>query len=215
MPAACSASAPRKSSRTIRPARISLSSLSSAQKLTSSTPTKVGSIDVKPYGAVANSVAVRDGIIAVAVENAVKTSPGKVVFFDRNLNFLSQVEVGALPDMLTFAHNGRFVLVANEGEPNDAYTIDPEGSVSIIDLSKGVAKLTQANVRTADFNVFNHAMLDPSIRIFGPGASVAQDLEPEYIAVSHDSKTAWVTCQENNAIAIIDIASAKVTKLVG
>src|SRR5262245_36168302 len=198
MPAACSASAPRKSSRTIRPARISLSSLSSAQKLTSSTPTKVGSIDVKLYGAAANSVAVRDGIVAVAVENAVKTSPGKVVFFDRDLNFLSQVEVGALPDMLAFTPNGRFVLVANEGEPNNSSTIDPEGSVSIIDLSGGGARLRQEKVRTADFKAFNNANLDPSIRIFGPGATVAQDLEPEYVAVSHDSRTAWVTCQENN-----------------
>jgi DNA-binding beta-propeller fold protein YncE len=81
-------------------------------------PVKLGSIDAKPYGGIANSVAVRDGIIAVAVENNVKTSPGKVVFFDRNLNFLSQVTVGALPDMLTFTPNGRYVLVANEGEPN-------------------------------------------------------------------------------------------------
>jgi 2',3'-cyclic-nucleotide 2'-phosphodiesterase / 3'-nucleotidase / 5'-nucleotidase len=108
------------------------------------TPVKVGSIDVKPYGGIANSVAVRDGIIAVAVENQVKTSPGVVVFFDRNLNFLSQVTVGALPDMLTFTPNGRYVLVANEGEPNSDYSIDPEGSVSIIDMKGGAKKLTDA-----------------------------------------------------------------------
>jgi 2',3'-cyclic-nucleotide 2'-phosphodiesterase / 3'-nucleotidase / 5'-nucleotidase len=89
-------------------------------------PVKVGSIDVKPYGAVANSVAVRDGIIAVAVENDEKTSPGKAVFFDRNLNFVSQVTVGALPDMLTFTPNGRFVLVANEGEPNEPTRLIPK-----------------------------------------------------------------------------------------
>src|SRR5262245_2205004 len=54
-----------------------------------------------------------------------------------------------------------------------------------------------------------------SIRIYGPGATLAQDLEPEYIAVSHDSKTAWVTLQENNAIAILDIEKAKFSRLVG
>jgi hypothetical protein len=44
---------------------------------------------------------------------------------------------------------------------------------------------------------------------------VAQDIEPEYITVAHDSKTAWVTLQENNAIAIIDIGSARVTAITG
>ncbi len=186
-------------------------------------PVKAGEIDVKPYGAVANSVAARGGIIAVAVENREKTEPGKVVFFNNKLQFLSQVTVGALPDMLTFTPNGRYVLVANEGEPSDAYTVDPEGSVSVIDLSGGAAKLTQSRVRTADFLKFNNAVLDPSVRIFGPDrskppgaiASVAQDLEPEYITVSQDSKTAWVTCQENNAIAEIDIESAAITRLNG
>jgi len=178
-------------------------------------PAKVGSLDVKPYGAVANSVAVRDGLVAVAVENAVKTAPGTVVFFDRTLAFRAKVPVGALPDMLTFTPNGRFVLVANEGEPNDAYTVDPEGSVSIIDLSGGVDKLTPGKVRTASFAPFNQAPIDPAIRIFGPNQpTVAQDLEPEYITVSHDSKTAWVTLQENNAIAVIDISSARVRQLL-
>jgi hypothetical protein len=178
-------------------------------------PVKIGSIDVKPYGALANSVAVRDGIIAVAVESNPKTAPGKVVFFDGNLQFVSQVTVGALPDMLTFTPNGRFVLVANEGEPNDDYSVDPEGSVSIIDLSGGAANLTQAQVRTASFTPFNSTALDPAIRIFGlNNPTVAQDLEPEYIAVSHDSKTAWVTLQENNALAIVDIPSATVKQLV-
>jgi hypothetical protein len=180
-----------------------------------SVPAIVGTIDVKPYGAVANSVAVRDGIIAVAVENETKTSPGKVVFFDRDLALITHVTVGALPDMLTFSPNGKYVLVANEGEPNNQYTIDPEGSVSIIDLSKGVKKLTQSMVTTASFVPFNSTPIDPAIRIFGlNNPTVAQDLEPEYITVSQDSKTAWVTLQENNAMAIIDIPSATVKKLV-
>lgn len=181
------------------------------------------SLDVTPYGAVANSVAVHGGIIAVAVEAADKTRPGKVVFYNTGLQFLTAVDVGALPDMLTFSPNGRYVLVANEGEPRPDYAVDPEGSVSIIDLSAGV---TQATVRTAGFSAFNGFSRSelfngtgtggkPAIRIFGPGASVAQDIEPEYIAVSHDSKTAWVTLQENNAIAVVDLATATVTSLNG
>lgn len=181
-------------------------------------PTKVGQIDLILYGGVANSVAARGGLLSVAVENVVKTGQGKVVFFDRNFQFANSVTVGALPDMLAFSPNGRWLLVANEGEPNsynNPASVDPEGSVSIIDLSQGAARLTQANVRTARFTAFNGIELDPSIRIFGPNASVSQDLEPEYIAISHDSKKAWVTLQENNALAVIDIPSATVTELIG
>ncbi len=178
-------------------------------------PALVRAIDLSPWGRQANSVATRDGIVAAAVESAVKTDPGAVVFFDVHGNYLKHVTVGALPDMLTFTPNGRYVLVANEGEPDPTYTVDPEGSVSIIDLSGGVAALTQAKVRTAGFAQFNNAQLHPSIRIFGPGATVAQDLEPEYIAVSHDSKTAWVTLQENNALGILDIPSATFTSIEG
>jgi Esterase-like activity of phytase len=180
-----------------------------------SQPEKIGQIDVTSFGAVANSVAVHEGLIAVAVENTNKTNPGMVVFFSRHLKLLGAVQVGALPDMLTFAPDGRWLLVANEGEPNDDYTVDPAGSVSIIDLRRGAAGVRQRDVRTADFKKFNRAQLDKSIRIFGPDASVAQDIEPEYIAVSHDSRVAWATCQENNALAIIDIRSARVVELIG
>ena len=172
-------------------------------------------IDITPYGANANSVAVHDGIVVAAVEANNKQAPGSAVFFDTSGNFINQVTAGALPDMVTFSPNGQWVLVANEGEPNDAYTVDPEGSVSVIDLRGGVANLTQADVRTASFLPFNNATLDSSIRVFGPNATVAQDMEPEYITVSHDSKTAWVVLQENNAIAVVDIRSATVTDLIG
>jgi hypothetical protein len=80
------------------------------------------------------------------------------------------VQVG-LPDMLTFSPNGRWLLVANEGEPNDDYSIDPKGSISIIDMRRGAPGLRQSDVRTADFAAFDNAPLDPSLRIFGPGAS--------------------------------------------
>jgi hypothetical protein len=180
-------------------------------------PALAGTIDVTPYGAVANSVSVHDGIVAVAVEADPKTAPGHVAFFSNELQFLAAVQVGAQPDMVTFTHNGRFVLTANEGEPLSyvpGAVDDPEGSVSIIDISGGAANVTQADVRTAGFGGFSRASLDPQIRIYGPGASVAQDLEPEYIATSHDSQTAWATLQENNALAIIDIPSATVTQIV-
>ncbi len=176
-------------------------------------------IDLSPYGGAPNSVAVhpQEGFVAVAVENVVKTDNGSVVFFDIDGTFLNRLTVGALPDMLTFTPNGHYLLVANEGEPNDLYTIDPEGSISIIKTGcpkSEIKNMTQEDVRTAAFRQFNNATLDPRIRIFGPGATVAQDLEPEYIAVSGDSRKAWVALQENNAFAVVDILKAEVKKLI-
>ena len=174
-------------------------------------PTLVSSFSVAPYGAAANSVAAKNGIIAIAVEGTIKQDPGKVVFMDANANVLNVVNVGALPDMICFSPDGNYVLVANEGEPNNTYTVDPEGSVSIINISGGIGSAT---VATAGFQSFNGTSLPYGIRIYGPNASVAQDLEPEYVTISPNSQTAWVSCQENNCWAIIDIPSATVTSLV-
>lgn len=177
-------------------------------------PTLAGQVDVTQYGGGANSVDFRDGVLVAAVEADDKTENGSAIFFDSNGEFIADVDVGALPDMVTFTPDGTKVLTANEGEPNDDYTVDPEGTISIIDISSGVANVTQADVITADFAAFNDAELAPSIRIFGPNATVAQDLEPEYIAVSPDSATAFVTLQENNALAVVDLATGVVTDLL-
>jgi len=178
-------------------------------------PEKVFSIDLKPHGKV-NSVAVNNsGLVAVALSASIKQDNGSVALFDLDGKHLNTLEVGALPDMLTFTPNASTLLIANEGEPSDDYTNDPEGSISIINISGDASKLTQKDVKTANFQAFNEITLDPSIRIFGKNASVAQDLEPEYITVSQDSKTAWVGLQENNAIATIDISTATVTKITG
>lgn len=167
-----------------------------------------------------NSVAVHDGIVAVAVEGAQKTDLGSVQFFNASGALLNKLTVGALPDMLTFSPDGRWLLVANEGEPssynNDPVpSVDPEGSVSIIDMKRDVTSLTQFDVRTATFSPTIPQVNPSSIRVYGPNATFAKDMEPEYITVSHDSKTAWVVLQENNAVGILDIKSATFTKLVG
>ncbi|CCQ55486.1 Alkaline phosphatase [Crocosphaera watsonii WH 0005] len=169
-----------------------------------------------------NSVAVNNGVIAIAVEADATGDNGLAVFYtvgttDTAPVFLNAVEVGALPDMVTFTPDGTKVLTANEGEPNDDYSVDPEGSISIIDISGGVETVTQANVTTAGFTQFNdqiESLRGQGVRIFGPGATVAQDLEPEYIAVSSDSQTAYVSLQENNALAVVDLTSNEVTAIL-
>jgi hypothetical protein len=179
-----------------------------------SNPTKVGEIAVTDHGAAASSVTSHGGVIAVAIENQNRQAPGKVAFFDADGSSLSAVTVGALPTMLVFTPSGQRVLVANEGEPSNDYATDPEGSVSIINLSDDAASVTQDNVTTADFATFNDASLDSGIRVFGPHATVAQDLEPEYITVSPDSRTAWVALQENNALGILDVDAGQFIELV-
>ena len=178
--------------------------------------TLLTSVSMTPYGNI-NSVAVKNDIVAVAIENASPQQPGKVVFFNVDGVYQNEVQVGAMPDMIIFNHAGTKVLTANEGEPNVTYTDDPEGSVSIIDISGGVAALSQANVTTAGFSLFNTqaaALKAAGVRIFGANnPSVAQDLEPEYITISEDDQTAWVTCQENNAIAVVDLATGIISSI--
>jgi len=171
---------------------------------------------------VPNSVAVKNGIVAVAyavVDATTKAQQtGRVSFYNAaDGTFLNSVAVGFLPDMLTFTPDGTKVLVANEGEPNSynqATSFDPEGSVSVIDLAGGVANATVQNASFTSFNSQINALKAAGVRITGPGSTVAQDLEPEYIAVASDGLTAQVTLQENNAIAILDIASATITQII-
>ena len=162
----------------------------------------------------ANSVAVKNGLLAVAVEADVKQDNGKVYFYNTGtLAFVSGVSVGALPDMVTFTPDGSKVLAANEGEPSGDYSVDPEGSVSIISLANGAANATATHATFSAFNGNAAALKTAGVRLFGPGASVAQDIEPEYIAVSADSSTAYVTLQENNALAIVNLATSTVTEI--
>lgn len=159
------------------------------------------------------SVAVRDGVVAVAIEGTTRQSPGEVVVLDTDGVIQWRVNVGALPDMVTFTPDGTKIVTADEGEPEGycAGQVDPEGSVSVIDVATRSVAIARFNaVGSAD------ALRAKGVRIIGPGATtVAQDIEPEYVAISHDSRTAWVTLQENNAMATIDLRTATVTNVVG
>jgi hypothetical protein len=179
-------------------------------------PVQISKVSIKPYGIDLTSVACKNGLVAVAViDSNGKTNPSSIVFMDINGNFISKVKAGANADNIVFTPDGTKLLVANEGEPNVGYTIDPEGSISIINLSVGAANLTQANVQTAGFTAFNApAQIDSRIRIYGKiqaggsflrNSTVAEDMEPEFISISDDGTTAWVTCQENNCVAVLNI----------
>ncbi|WP_334064472.1 choice-of-anchor I family protein [Alteromonas genovensis] len=165
-----------------------------------------------------NSIAVNGDLMAVAVSAAVKTDNGYVLFYNgldsATPAFLDSVEVGALPDMVTFTPDGGKVLVANEGEPSDDYTVDPVGSISVINvLASGEPEETGTTVGFTAFNGSQAELMaqgmmfpNPSGRTINGTAiatTVAQDLEPEYIAATND--VAYVSLQENNGLAVLDL----------
>ncbi len=165
----------------------------------------VAGIDTSAYGSV-NSVAIKNGIAAVAISSSIKTDPGTVIFYNTTTRSVENVvTVGANPDMVKFTDDGR-LLVANEGEPDSG--VDPNGSISIIDPANSYG------VTTAGFTAYNgqeDALRSQGVRIF-PGVDAAADFEPEYIAVAGDK--AYVTLQENNSLAVIDLNTNQVSEVI-
>ncbi|MFK7742746.1 MAG: choice-of-anchor I family protein [Planctomycetota bacterium] len=160
-----------------------------------------------------NSVAVHSGLVAVAVEGATKQDLGVVQFFDAATLAASgaSVTVGALPDMVIFTPSGDKVLTANEGEADEATgLVNPEGSISIVD----VASRTALTASFAPWNSQKAALQAAGVRLSNVnGITLAQDVEPEYLAIDAAGTTAFVTLQENNALAEVDIATATVTAI--
>jgi hypothetical protein len=168
------------------------------------------------------SLDVSGNLLAIAVQSSPKTSAGVIAFYSLDsagtATFLKKVTVGSLPDGVAFSPDGKYLVVANEGELSNTFmtdAIDPDGSISIIAITNGVPADTATTLGFSDFNVggSRRSELPAGIRIGRPGATVAQDLEPEYVSISADSKTAFVTLQENNAVATVDLASGKISKI--
>ena len=180
----------------------------------------LGSMDVKglvegfTYGDM-TSVAVDtvNNHIAVALQSEDYAADGRVLLLDYNFDPIACYETGVQPDMVTFTHNGRKILTADEGEPRDGYgegAVDPAGSVTMIDLENDT-------VKTMGFEDFDAASLAAEGvligKVNGQMNTAAADLEPEYIAVSADDETAYVTLQEANAVATVDLVSGKVVSV--
>lgn len=167
----------------------------------------------------ANSISIKGNWLAVAVEAKLKTDAGAVLFYQLGQGspvFKHAVQVGAQPDMVTFNNVGSLVLVANEGEPAPDYKVDPEGSISIIAVKNDLPEL---KATTLNFNAFDSqqaTLAAKGVKFAAPaGTRVSQDLEPEYITVSRDDKTAWVSVQENNALVRIDLTKLTIDAVQG
>ena len=163
------------------------------------------SIDLSDHGRV-NSVAIKNNHLAIAVESKNPQDVGAILLFDTQGNRVTSFEAQFMPDMVTFSHDEKLILCANEGEANSQR--DPEGSITVVELNW--QSIENSQVTHIGFNQYKRNNIDPLIKI-SPGANtVAQDFEPEYIAISQDSKTAWVSLQENNAIAEINLEEKQV-----
>ena len=162
-----------------------------------------------------NSVDVYGDHMAVAIEADTKQDTGYIAFYNVDGTFVSAIAAGALPDKVGFSPDGKYAVVANEGEPSGDYSVDPEGSITVIDVSGGFDLPVAATADFRDFNAGGSKTLTGPVRIAAKAESVAQDLEPEFIAFSDDGSTAYATLQENNAVAIVDLASAEVETVLG
>jgi len=168
----------------------------------------------------ANSIAIDENNQLLAVAMAAKSvgEAGQVAFYDISGDtpiFIKNVTAGFLPDMVTFSHDGAKVVVANEGEPNGDYSIDPQGSISIINVNDGIIADNATNI---DFTAYNDKQSElealglifanPTGRTINGNlinTTVAMDLEPEYVSISKDNKYAYVSIQENNGLAIVNL----------
>ena len=167
-------------------------------------------IDVTGHGFV-NSVSIHNGVAAFAIEAGPpdRRNPGVVVFYDTRTRepIGDPITVGSLPDMLTFTHDGSKLLVANEATPNRVadgpyLAPDPPGSISIIDVE------TRTVIATAGFD--NVPRFGDNLR-----TNTGMDFEPEYIAVDHDGTRAFVSLQDANGIAVLDLSLNAFTEIIG
>jgi DNA-binding beta-propeller fold protein YncE len=209
---------------------ISAGSITSAElsNPTSSTNMSVSSINLPatagtvPLGTV-TSIAVSNDLLAVAVSAATSTDNGFVLFYNGLDNsapaFLDSIEVGAMPKSIAFSPDGGKLVVANEGTPNGDYSIDPEGSLSVIDiLANGEPEETADTVSFASFNGTEADLAAQGMHFANPNGmtingnvistTVAQDLEPEFVSATNEK--AYITLQENNGLAILDLEDLSV-----
>ncbi|MEG0453575.1 MAG: choice-of-anchor I family protein, partial [Coprobacillus sp.] len=165
------------------------------------------------YGDMTSVAVSRDGkTLAVAIQAEATNDNGRVALLNCNkdgtLTLKKIVEVGVQPDMVVFTKDDKQILTANEGEPRDGYNgaVDPKGSISVINT-------TTQEVKNLDFTKFDSQrdeLVDKGI-VLKKNTLPSTDFEPEYIAVS-DTK-AYITLQEANAIAILDLETLTIENI--
>lgn len=162
-------------------------------------------------------LAVGSGFLAVICDAATPQDPGLLAIYEaESLELNASFKVGAAPRAVNFGVLGNILAVANSGEPSADYSVDPEGSISVVDFSGGIDTATLSSLSFSDFNAGAERAdeLPAAVRIYGPGASVAEDLEPQDISMGLDGVTAFVSLQENNAVAVVDLADQEIDRIL-
>lgn len=197
-------------------------------------PKWVGDINVSAYGDSINSVAVGKSVVAIAVHRspifATDGTPtllsGQLVIARPSGSIIRAIDLGGVqPDSVTFTPDGLTALVAIEGEPicakdNPATTAvnesldyslakDPRGSVAVVNLSNP----RTAKVKLAGFSKFTGTeMKSQGLVVSLTSKEPVVDFEPEYVSPANNT-LAYVSLQEANAIAELDIRKAVITKV--
>lgn len=149
--------------------------------------------------------------LALSVALNPTTENGYIVITSLEGDYIAHYKVGALPDNLAITPDSLKVIVANEGEPGKGLKVDPEGSVSILDLSKGLDKGRVIEVKIDEALIKGElkANLDEYVKAAPHKPTYSQALEPEYITIDEAGKFAYVSFQEDSAIGKIDIEAGK------
>lgn len=179
-------------------------------------PVLVGETNLKPHHpagvASVSSVAAdpkgRGFMVASLVPKDSTQHLGRVAVIDtRSLEVICTLEAGWHPDCIIISKDGRWLMVANEAE-YQKYLPNRPGSIGVADLSNVKTPADMAGVIIRDFplgpehvvpGVVTPNETDPARRHL--------DLEPEYI--TEDGAHAYVSLQENNAIAVFDLRAQK------
>ena len=165
----------------------------------------------------ASSVTVHGDVVAVSLleDEEWKDGQVQVMRYTDSLEVLGLYKVCSQPDMIKFTPDGKALLVACEGSPSTDFSEDPEGGVAILsvkDASKPES-WAEAALDVVRFDKLDTAALKKA-GVRSPGVKgFVRSLEPDYITVSDDSKWAWVSLQENNAIAKLDVPAKKIAKV--
>ena len=159
----------------------------------------------------------KNQLVAITVQEEDYAKAGAVILLNYDGELIKHISAGVQPDMVTFTADGNYILTADEGEPRNGYAegaIDPKGSVTIIDMTKGAVNAVSTVLTFDRFDSRRDQLIGAKV-ILKKGAAPSRDLEPEYITVSADSRTAYIGLQEANSIAALDIASKTFTSIRG
>jgi hypothetical protein len=161
------------------------------------------------------AVSIKNKLIALAVQHRDYSAPGYIVLVNYDGEYLRHYGAGVQPDMICFTTDEQYVLTADEGEPREGYAgtaVDPPGSVTIVNIATNEVRIV--GFENFDGEAVRAAFLQ-SGGILNKGSKPSLDFEPEYITVSDDSRTAWVSLQEANAIAVLDIPGGTFKSVLG